>query len=335
VGAGASAEFGLPTGAALMKEVSDAIDFEIDNFGLVKGDRELFGLLKEKAGGDETKLKEFLDAARDLRNTMGSFVSMDEALHYWSANSIIVQLGKVTIANTILKAERNSKLFQYSRPRIHPDLEALSDTWLSHAFSMALSSLKREQAISAFQKVTFINFNYDRTIERYLSLAFSGRAYVWEKEEGNEVSDNLNIIRPYGSVGRLHRETYPPDVSGVRYGQRPSNLFEIATNIRTFAEQHQDRDVEERIEVALTEAVLVVFLGFGFHKQNIEIMRPKVDASRKAHVIATVLGIDEQNHAALQQLLYDVKLSRQATLLDRTASKAMSDLRPKIMMIAG
>jgi hypothetical protein len=95
VGAGASAEFGLPTGAELMKIVSDAVTFEVDPSGLAKGDRQLFRLLKEKLASDDDKI---VQAAQRLRWTMNSFKSMDEALYYWSSDDpMIMQLGKVAI----------------------------------------------------------------------------------------------------------------------------------------------------------------------------------------------------------------------------------------------
>jgi hypothetical protein len=45
VGAGANAEFGLPTGAELKKLIGKAVNFSRDQGGLLIGDKNLFSLL--------------------------------------------------------------------------------------------------------------------------------------------------------------------------------------------------------------------------------------------------------------------------------------------------
>jgi hypothetical protein len=346
IGAGASAEFGFPTGAALKQMVSEGLRFEYDEIGVIRGDREIFHRIQSMAGDvelarrrksmaadDRTRLTELTEDARQFSSTIGSFASIDEALHFWSGDPEIVHFGKLAIANIMLKTELQSKLFSNRRRGVGraAELEVYADSWLAHVFSIALGSLKREEATRlAFQKVTFINFNYDRTVERYLALAFWARARVSPEQGDEPIEATLNMIRPYGSVGSLDT---------VRYGARDKDLVEVAKNIRTFAEQQLDTAEENKIAQALEEAELVIFLGFGFHQQNLAILRPKDGRPRDnvRHVLGTVFGIDENNHDALKEELLSLgfRNSRPAILLDRPASKLITDLRMKIAMIAG
>jgi hypothetical protein len=346
IGAGASAEFGFPTGADLKQTVSEGLKFEYDEIGVINGDREIFHRMKSMvvddvifrrrksmAADDRTRLSELIADAREFASTIGTFASIDEALHFWSGNPEIVHFGKLAIANIMLKTELQSKLFSNRRRGVGraAELGVYADSWLAHVFSIALGSLKREEATRlAFQKVTFINFNYDRTVERYLSLAFWDRVRVFPEEGDEPIGATLNMIRPYGSVGSL---------DSVRYGARGQNLVEISENIRTFAEQQRDTEEENKIAQALEEAEVVIFLGFGFHQQNLAILRPKDGRTRGnvRHVLGTVYGIDENNHEALKEELLSLgfRNSRPAILLDRSASKLITDLRMKIAMITG
>jgi hypothetical protein len=140
-------------------------------------------------------------------------------------------------------------------------------------------------------------------------------------------------------VGPLFSES-SEEYKIVGYGAESRELLEIAKSIRTFAEQHRDTDVETRIQNALDQATLVVFLGFGFHQQNLALLKPNTPGTRRPNVqdvLGTVLGIDEHNHPALQTQLLELGLvgNRPSMLLARTASRLISDLRPRIMMVAG
>ena len=44
----------------------------------------------------------------------------------------------------------------------------MKNTWLSHFLKMAMGSLTRQEALTGFNNVTMINFNYDRAVEFFL-----------------------------------------------------------------------------------------------------------------------------------------------------------------------
>jgi hypothetical protein len=164
VGAGASAEFDLPTGRQMKDRIALGHNFNRDQSGNLIGNRDVFEMLGVRFG-QESALRQ--QQATELATKITEFESIDEALHWFSAQPDLVSIGKAAIVWKILQSERNSRLFNDQNPEMIREIN-YDHTWLSHFLSMLISSLKREQATNLFRNVTIINFNYDRTIEHFL-----------------------------------------------------------------------------------------------------------------------------------------------------------------------
>jgi hypothetical protein len=182
VGAGASAECGLPTGSQLKDRIRVGLGFQFEGGQLRNGDGALLQLLR----GRFSQVNPYIKAGRELSETITTFPSIDEALHWWKARPEIVELGKLAIAHYILDAERRSPLAGKQRL-------AASDTWLATFISMALSGLEQREVSRAFENVTIINFNYDRTIETYLYSALQRRGGI-SSEEAKHCVTELKVI---------------------------------------------------------------------------------------------------------------------------------------------
>jgi len=261
--------------------------FEAGN-ELVSGDADLPRILRMRYGDDLDGLNRALRAGNDLAQTIPVYISIDEALHYWSARPDIVALGKLVIAREILAAEQRSWLFQLGDEGRF-DRATVARSWLWPFFTMAMAAIRREDVGSALRNVTIINFNYDRTVEHFIYWGL--QQAVVPADVAAQIVKDLNVIRPYGTVGPLDWH----EADGVAFGGRnsPHSLFAIAERIQTYTEQHQNTDVEERIDDALEAANLLIFLGFGFHPQNMDLITPR-EGSRRGnikHVIGTVFGI--------------------------------------------
>src|SRR5262249_35238317 len=115
------------------------------------------------------------------------------------------------------------------------------------------------------------------------------------------VAERLNIWHPYGTVGAL------PGVSAKvqcvkEFGGDPSEsqLVDLSDGIRTFTEEIRDQDQalkggREWIE----QAAIVLFLGFGFHAQNMKLITPTKRSGFK-NVYATVHGMSTTDNLAVQ-----------------------------------
>jgi hypothetical protein len=329
VGAGASAEFGLPTGDALKQKIAKGLKFRFDFSRQVSGDDVLLGVLKRHAENDLDVLNGFTRAGNELSETIETFPSIDEALFWWRDRREIIDLGKLAIAHYILAAERSSSLALDPAGNL-VDVARSIDSWLGQFLSLALAASHRGEAASVFKNITFINFNYDRTIEQFIFWALCARAGL-DQNSAAEVVSSLNVIRPYGSLGKLDWRSRHE----VAYGEaQRRDLFTISKNIRTFTEQMEDNDITEKIDEVIESAKLILFLGFGFHQQNIALFSPGPGRRRTSltRVLATSLGIDQHNYSAIAHKLENSCGIRQAALFALTAGKLLKDLRPTIAM---
>ena len=326
IGAGASAELGLPPGSDLKQTISEAVRFRFDLNEQVSGDRDLYQSMCGSLGQDVGRYTKLGDYLADM---VPLYPSIDEALNFFSTAPDVVRLGKFAIAHFILRGEHSSMLCY--KPGQKCTIDAAANTWLAPFLSMAISPLTREQIDGAFKNVTIINFNYDRTIERYLELALKGTAKMGEKE-AISIIQNIRIIRPYGSLGPLRSGKDDVIFGGHEHGGN-NDLVKISANILTFTEPHSGGDTHAQIKDAISGAKVIVILGFGFHQQNMELLSVPVKDDR--HVFATVSGIDINNHEMLRDLLRDrLGTSRRAHLINASAHDMLERLRLSIMQVA-
>jgi hypothetical protein len=317
IGAGASAEYGMPTGVALVRKIASIVKFDATRHD----NPELINPFLDR-------LDVYQPAGLKLSNFIQSGVpSIDDALTWFSSGPEIIELGKAAIAHQILTAENASKL---STGRF--DLTSLTDlheTWLPHFLSMVMTGQKNEDAETAFNNVSIINFNYDRTIEHFLYAALQVTFGLSESRAKNIVN-RLNMFRPYGRVGPLRWQ----DGSGLAFGELPAgtDLLAASKNILTFSEGVTEA-VRQRIQLALEQARAIIFLGFGFHLQNMTVLRVRTAESwRRAY--ATAKGIHRENYFDIKHLIartVGCQHEDRPHLQDWPAYQLLTDLRPALM----
>jgi hypothetical protein len=325
VGAGASREFGMPTGDDLK---GDIVNLLSQQSAVKNGEpyTEFRAVLMNAVGPEWHHLQA---PGFGLAAALPSFVSIDEAIHYFGADDKAVRIGKLAIAFMLLKYERGSSAARSDRTGL-ADPSRCVETWLAELLSMALSFAKRETVKDAFANIYFINFNYDRVIEQYLYAALQSIAGL-PQDEAAAIVANLNVIRPYGSLGPLPvrgRE-------GIEFGFEPyqagGKIQEIASGIRTYTEQmDDDPQARHRISQLMTEGELVIFIGFGFHQQNVALLRA---SGRYKPVFATAYKIDEDNYSLFSQNLQNV-FGDNVRLFNKTGYELLSKLRPTISAAA-
>jgi hypothetical protein len=204
VGAGASHDvYGLPLGGTLAKKMAQDTDFYWDSYTRrpARGDPNLFeDLLWRAFSADQSALNQHTAAAQELSSALSSTISVDDALVQVSDNPLAVKIGKACIMRAILTAERESAL-KIDTSTGRPDPTAGRDGWIEQIFSMAITGFRLSEIKHAFERITFINFNYDRCIEHYIYWALV-RLRISE-EDAKQTIQSLNVIRPYGSLGSI------------------------------------------------------------------------------------------------------------------------------------
>ena len=299
IGAGASADYGMPLGGTLATKIASDTDFWFDHgsYRPTRGDADRFDILLRKYQNDRTALNRFTEAGRSLSGAILSSVSIDDALYHLSDYPEAVILGKISIIRSILKAEGLSAL-KIKPETGAPDTDAGRSGWAEQMFSMAISQLKLAQIGSAFDNITFINFNYDRCLEHYLfwSLHRLGIREI----DASQIIGKLSIIRPYGTIGSI----LPNDRSRVPFGASQVDPFAIVDRIRTYTESEVLHD-KEHLQELLRRAHMCIFLGFGFHRQNVELLTlDSQEGFRAVRTLATVKGIHKANRREMTAFTY-------------------------------
>lgn len=302
VGAGASQEFGLPTGAALMEQIRGLADVRFsDGYRQSHGEYEVVRTLRFMSDQkDMNGINDYLHAAWAIRDNMPLAPSIDNFLHSRRAEPIIVELGKVLIARAILKAEKSSKLYiDPAASNRTLAFEDLSETWASRLFKLMVAAGDSDSFISGLTNISFVSFNYDRCIEQFIVNA--SETYFPPTPDCRErVVEALEVLHPYGAVGSLTWGSQQTDKFGAEVVGEV--LYKISQGIRTFTEGSVS-EVQEAIAQRLSEAEVLVFLGFAYHPLNMELMKAKNSRFEIRNVFGTSKGLSEDSEGRIKHEL--------------------------------
>lgn len=308
LGAGASKEANLPIGDELKHRIAKCLDFKFDDFGssLKSGNPEVMHALQlasrqqNRSHGD---INQLFQASRLICGAMPMAISIDNFIDSHRNDDRVAFCGKLAIAQSILEAEANSKL--YVKPgNIYnkPDFKAIEKTWFNSFFQLLTENCEKENLPARLQDIAVICFNYDRCLEQYLYFALQ-EYYGISADESARLLTSLEIHHPYGKVGAL--PWMPPSNGNIAYGATPNyqQLIEISKLLRTFTEG-TDPSVSDinSIRATVAGANRVVFLGFAFHRLNLDLLFPgtSTDTTR---IYATALNISESNCSGIKNEL--------------------------------
>jgi hypothetical protein len=284
LGAGASHEYGLPLGPNLKDAILKAL-----LFAEAGRDQFLFECLQNDGIPNPRSL---VEAGQFISRHSFPYDSIDEVLHAFSDKPEAVTVGKLAIASQIIAAEQKSKL--YSRDGLHDfSRTATAAGWLPRFYSLGINGVTRKDIASAFNNVVMINFNYDRCVEFYIYNATL--ALGMPHEVAVETVEGLRMIRPYGSLGPLPWQE--KDGSGYGVHVRGS-LQKLAGNLRTFTEA-LDHEIKSGIGKTIDESINMLYLGFGFHPQNFQLLRSSQFGSHR--IFATAFRLHQDNHEQMKE----------------------------------
>ena len=303
LGAGASAEARLPTGAQLKKMIAASLTFTYERGHLKSGDQTMFRTLQQ-----EPNIDEFFLAAERIRKALPQAPSIDEFIDNHRGNVSIERCGKLAIVRSILQAEKQSSLF------VNPDnfynelsFGSVEDTWFNIFWQRITTNCQADQLEQRFSTIAFIVFNYDRCLEHYLYRSIQNYYGLSSDAAGNLVS-SIKIYHPYGTVGSL---PWSSDQPKVGFGAEPvvGQLGDLAEQIRTFTEG-TDPQLSEVLAIRnhVAEADKLLFLGFAYHRQNINLLKSeeKFRSNPNARCWGTAYGISDNDRPSIERELKDL-----------------------------
>lgn len=255
LGAGASSHLDYPLGQALINQLSNLRDHEPSMTDL--GDR--FG---------RQEVLNFL-----TRLSRSGHYSIDAFLASTAPQEL--QLGKYLIAFMLKRCEVTNRMFP---PH--------ASGWYQYLFN---SLLDRGRVRFAANTLSIVTFNYDRSLEAYLSTVLHNRFGI-APDEAAEIIATIPIIHVHGQLGGFPEVPYATIADHDRLlaiSRRIHILHELNSDNGTFANS-MFQDASER----LAAAERVYFLGMGWHEENIARLRffGHVDTSKK-DIHGTTLGM--------------------------------------------
>lgn len=303
VGAGGSAEYSFPTGSKLAARISEKLDIKYDDWGdkLISGDAKLWSQIQHT---QRTEIGRYQEAARLIRDGVHLSSSIDDFLDVHAADQIVLKVGKAAIVRSILEAERGSSLF-YDRSNAYNILSFadIEGTWLTRLFRMLGRGVPPESAKNIFNNIGFVIFNYDRCIEHFLFNALK-QFYKIDDRQAGELIRSLWICHPYGVVAPLPWMTHP----GVDFGgndNSSSPYLNLADRIKTYTEQIDDQTQIEEIRNKISEADKIIYLGFAFHDQNLQLLKPVKALQSSKEIFGTGFGMSDSDIKVTKQQLLE------------------------------
>lgn len=265
LGAGASKEFNLPLGIELRSHITHRLTKFIEG-----GDRsDDFTPLAVAIRELGEPWHELVKAANAIRKGIVFSDSIDDFLNETRDRPLIGRLAKIFIAACILNAEQQAPHFlnftasEPNIPEAHTAFEAMRNTWIGQLFRGLRRGRLQAEAADVLKDCMFVVFNYDRCLEAYLHAALRD-AFDLSSDDARRIVEAVPITHVYGSLGH--------PFGGVNYGDINAKLGDVAKRIKTYSEDMEDDPVAKHIRSMLDQARQIVFLGYSFHPQGMDLL---------------------------------------------------------------
>jgi len=268
LGAGASKDFGaaMPIGAELAAAIDAMLISEFAD-----GSMSSAGLVKDALRRSGGLTGEHRQAALQIGSSLHTKPSIDELIDEWSDFPQFATVAKLAIAACLLRAEGQSGLMHKLEDKVAwaTAFRPMRDSWASWLYqNVGGPSIQRRFAYRAFNHVAFVTFNYDRCLEQFLLANFMHACNLPLNDAAHALAQ-IEIHHAYGHLGRLAVDGHP---QAVDFGTlEPFSVHRAASQIKTFTEE-VETGAAERIWSTVQNADRLIFLGFGFHSRNLDLL---------------------------------------------------------------
>ncbi|MCY4495652.1 MAG: hypothetical protein OXC14_00010 [Rhodospirillaceae bacterium] len=333
LGAGASAEASLPTGAKLKKNIAASLNFAFENLRQTSGDPTI-----RMALNYEPQVDLCFQAAEKICRALPQASSIDEYLENHRGDKEIERCGKLAIVKSILEAEKDSLM--YIRPESisrEINFSSIENTWFNRFWQQLTRGCQENDLKERFSSIVLIIFNYDRCLEHYLYRSIQNY-YGLPADVAASLVNSIEIFHPYGTVGSLPWNGGPAQVG---FGAEPTwgDLRMLATQIKTFTEgtdPHESDVVTIRRHVA--DADRLIFLGFAYHQQNINLLKGSREdrSNTSARCYGTAHGISDNDLPVIEDELnkiYVDKIPREMTIGKLTCHELFEQYSRKLSFV--
>jgi len=254
LGAGASAPYGFPCGRKLLLDICKALSSPSSSLS-----KKLI-----EYGFHWQDIVEF-QKGLDLSNQPSVDAFLEKRPQF-------VEVGKAAIVCSLIPYEQPQKF--HGRGEMN---------WYEYLFG---------QIDAKLDKLSIITFNYDRSLEYFLSLSLK-HTYDINGEQTSVLLKSIQIVHVYGQLSKLTISTsdgrpYSPDLDKEVF-------HNSATAIKILHEDKETSSEFERARKLISKADILCFLGFGYHPTNVRRLRiENFFQGKKILGSAYKLSIDER-----------------------------------------
>jgi hypothetical protein len=275
LGAGASQPYGFPLGRQLLELLCSVLD----------GEQSPIRRMILDLGVEAKEIKDFTNALYH-----SGFGSIDTFLE---RRPEFTDIGRLTVALKLSQAEADSNV----TARHH------DGHWMEYLYSHMSSNVKKVDDFVK-NKISFITFNYDRSLERYLQASLTN-GYGISPERALAIVNELNIFHIHGKIGSLdaHDNYYVPYIKNA-YEQILRNY---KTNQLSFRFYHEisAEEVDEKILSMYRGTSRFYFIGFGYAQDNLN----KIAHISRSGVkkIGTAFGLEDMERQRISRMFSGVE----------------------------
>jgi hypothetical protein len=269
LGAGASIPYGFPSGAQLRNEI-------LSSGGNYRWRQNLLALSFSEA---------------DIQRFRESFLkSQARSIDFFLQNQPeFLAIGKAAISAILLERELEGNL-----------LESLPNQ--GHWYRTLWDSLAIGWDALEKNKLKIITFNYDRSLEYYLTMAMAN-LYGKSWDASLEKVDSLKIHHVYGSLGSLHPKRDPNKFVDFSGDLSSEKITRAAENI-SLARQGEPSDQRDFFSELYNWATRIFFLGFSYAPPNLEQIYVKEliasGAGSTKFIAGTTVGMEGKERESLR-----------------------------------
>ena len=257
LGAGASKPYGFPTGDELTKKILDRTDMNnAQNSDLVN--------VMDAANFDPASLNSFKVRLKNSEQTIDEFILRNERFS---------NLAKFLISEIILKSASQ-------KPSEDHD-------WYRYFWRKISTGLSFDELSN--HRLTIISFNYDRSLEKYLTRVSKG-LYPEVSNTPKQIIDKIPIIHIHGVVGEHH------DPNNID----PLAVLESSQEIGFVHENYSGENLS--FQKAIEHARRIYFLGFGYNQSNLEKIGINYLADPSREVGGTTMGLGDREIQTIKAL---------------------------------
>jgi hypothetical protein len=273
LGAGASCPYHYPSS----KKLTESIWVSILN----NPQRVQLELEKSEIGYTYDVFEKF---AKELKES-----DVDTIDRWLAINDSYKTIGKICIAREIIKCEYKS-------------LEREKNHWYAELWNNYLfEGCDTPEDVSKNQ-VSFITFNYDRSLEYYLHKMLRYSFAQVEKERIFKALQSFKIIHVHGSVGFLEWQCEPGTVTRPYQNTDDWKIAkDVSSGLKIISETQLETHEYNLASEELKKAQNIIFLGFGYHPENL--LRLKFRNSLYSKIYGTAYELNSRDRKRITPLI--------------------------------